>query len=139
MANQMMCKGCEDSEEPEYGIYLISDLQNIGVLPFAIGRNCLPEWLAFMMETYGMPAVEEVTLEPSESDEEPPDEPQTLEEAQALLRAENAPQDVSGDPERPTPIRSKSGRSRQGSSARTGAKDDDTEGPPTEQRSPAVS
>ena len=42
MANQMMCKGCEDSEEPEYGIYLISDLQNIGVLPFAIGRNCLP-------------------------------------------------------------------------------------------------
>ena len=91
MANQMMCKGCEDSEEPEYGIYLISDLQNIGVLPFAIGRNCLPEWLAFMMETYGMPAVEEVMLEPSESDEEPPDEPQTLEEAQALLRAENAP------------------------------------------------
>jgi hypothetical protein len=55
MAQDQLCKFCEESDEPERGVLLICDLTGSGELPFAIGINCLPDWLTTMLEAIAIP------------------------------------------------------------------------------------
>ena len=69
MAHDQLCKFCEDSEEPERGVLLICDLTGSGELPFAIGINCLPDWLTTMLEAIAIPEGIPASA-PAELDEE---------------------------------------------------------------------
>jgi hypothetical protein len=82
MAQDQLCKFCEDSEEPERGVLLICDLTGSGELPFAIGINCLPDWLTTMLEAIAIPEGIEPSA-PAELDEE--DEEDAARDAQAAL------------------------------------------------------
>lgn len=55
MAKDMICKLCENADDQEVGIMLISDLTGSGTLPFAVGLRCLPIWLAEMQEVFALP------------------------------------------------------------------------------------
>ena len=55
MAQDQLCKFCEESDDPERGVLLICDLTGSGELPFAIGINCLPDWLTTMLEAIAIP------------------------------------------------------------------------------------
>jgi hypothetical protein len=69
MAKDMVCKLCESSEEPEVGVMLVSDLTGSGQLPFAVGLNCMTDFLTGLLETFAQP--EGITPpEPSELEEE---------------------------------------------------------------------
>jgi len=68
MAKDMVCKLCESSEEPEVGVMLVSDLTGSGQLPFAVGLNCMTDFLTGLLETFAQP------------EGIPPSEPAELEE-----------------------------------------------------------
>lgn len=69
MAKDMVCKLCESSDEPEVGVMLVSDLTGSGQLPFAVGLNCMTDFLTGLLETFAQP--EGITPpEPSELEEE---------------------------------------------------------------------
>jgi hypothetical protein len=69
MAKDMVCKLCEASPEPEVGVMLVSDLTGSGQLPFAVGLNCMTDFLTGLLETFAQP--EGITPpEPSELEEE---------------------------------------------------------------------
>jgi hypothetical protein len=73
MAKDMVCKLCESSPEPEVGVMLVSDLTGSGQLPFAVGLNCMTDFLTGLLETFAQP--EGITPpEPSELDEEEAEE-----------------------------------------------------------------
>jgi hypothetical protein len=69
MAKDMVCHLCETSPEPEVGVMLVSDLTGSGQLPFAVGLNCMTDFLTGLLETFAQP--EGITPpEPSELEEE---------------------------------------------------------------------
>jgi hypothetical protein len=69
MAKDMVCKLCESEPEQEVGIMLISDLTGSGQLPFAVGLNCMTDFLTGLLETFAQP--EGITpSEPSELEED---------------------------------------------------------------------
>src|ERR1039458_4022699 len=82
MAQDQLCKFCEDSEEPERGVLLICDLTDSGELPFAVGINCLLDWLTAMLEAITIPEGIEPSA-PAELGEE--DEEEAARDAQAAL------------------------------------------------------
>jgi hypothetical protein len=82
MAQDQLCKFCEESDEPERGVLLICDLTGSGELPFAIGINCLPDWLTTMLEAIAIPEGIEPSA-PAELGEE--DEEEAARDAQAAL------------------------------------------------------
>ena len=55
MAKDMVCKLCESSDEPEVGVMLVSDLTGSGQLPFAVGLNCMTDFLTGLLETFAQP------------------------------------------------------------------------------------
>jgi hypothetical protein len=92
MAQDQLCKFCEDSEEPERGVLLICDLTGSGELPFAIGINCLPDWLTTMLEAIAIPEGIPASA-PAELGEEDADFP--FEAAGTPLDATEAETDIS--------------------------------------------
>lgn len=117
MAKDMVCKLCESSDEPEVGVMLVSDLTGSGQLPFAVGLNCMTDFLTGLLETFAQP--EGITPpEPSELEEDfigdDSEEPQeVLDEAEH----QEAIDAVFAEPEDPTAILEPSGPSPVESSA----------------------
>jgi hypothetical protein len=120
MAQDTICDFCKDEEQPEKGMLLICDLTGSGQLPIAIGRNCLPDWLTVMLETFALPE----GIPPSEPPNLDEDDAEGTSEAPQLPTEDvylgddiHIPDAVSEDP---TPSRGPSGRSRRASSDATG-------------------
>jgi hypothetical protein len=117
MAQDQLCKFCEDSEDPERGVLLICDLTGSGELPFAIGINCLPDWLTTMLEAIAIPEGIPASA-PAELDEEDEDFPFEVDEVIVVAHEKAEAIDaVFAEPEDPTAIPEPSGPSPVESSA----------------------
>jgi len=116
MAKDMICKLCETSEEPEVGVMLVSDLTGSGQLPFAVGLNCMTDFLTGLLESFAQPE----GIPPSEPQEQTEEEPEVPSEVPVaidkLSEDEVAVIEALDGEEVPTPARRPSGRSARGSS-----------------------
>jgi hypothetical protein len=104
MAQDQLCKFCEDSEDPERGVLLICDLTGSGELPFAIGINCLPDWLTTMLEAIAIPEGIPASAPAELGEEDAEDDARAAEIDRVFLGEPDAPDAPRDETEDPTSI-----------------------------------